>query len=418
MDTIRPWPVYLMAAALPFSMAAISIAKVGILMAGLIALVWAICRRSPFANLRDLHSVKLVLALLCALMLGITYTDVPAAQALGDWGKYAKLVIIPLTVVLLRSTAECQTAVTVLLVVQGFIVLSSVALTQGAHLPWVPSARNAPGTVFSSYLDQAIMTAGFVAMAWHLRHRVKGGSPRWRLACIVFAALGVVNVLVLLPGRSGQIAMLVVLTLAAWWAVPGRWRVAMVAVPLLVTALAAISPSTFHDRMGAAVKEVQAYAQRDDKTTSSGIRLNFWHRSLQAIEDKPLTGHGLGSWSQQFLRFAGPGASLGVNPRSNPHQEYLQLGVQIGVAGIAIFIALIAYLWRDARLFSADIQHASRSLTAVFAVACLFNSALFDAVIGDYFVFVLGLLLALGLNEGAWRHASNDSHFSPVGNAP
>jgi O-antigen ligase len=34
---------------------------------------------------------------------------------------------------------------------------------------------------------------------------------------------------------------------------------------------------------------------------------------------------------------------------------------------------------------------------AVLAIACLFNSSLFDALIGEYFCIVIGLLLALGL---------------------
>jgi hypothetical protein len=35
------------------------------------------------------------------------------------------------------------------------------------------------------------------------------------------------------------------------------------------------------------------------------------------------------------------------------------------------------------------------------AVACLFNSALYDDLMGDYFCVVLGLLMALGAHEHA-----------------
>ncbi len=35
-------------------------------------------------------------------------------------------------------------------------------------------------------------------------------------------------------------------------------------------------------------------------------------------------------------------------------------------------------------------------MVAIFAIVCLFNSTLFDALIGDYFCFILALLLALG----------------------
>jgi len=36
-------------------------------------------------------------------------------------------------------------------------------------------------------------------------------------------------------------------------------------------------------------------------------------------------------------------------------------------------------------------------------VACLFNSSLYDALIGDFFVVTMGLLLALGLRNGPTR---------------
>jgi O-antigen ligase len=171
----------------------------------------------------------------------------------------------------------------------------------------------------------------------------------------------------------------------------------MIAAPLLVGLVALSTGSAFQERMRLGVAETIDYAQRNEKSTSIGLRLNFWHRSLQAIAEKPLTGHGVGSWRQQFLRLEGPGASLGSSLRSNPHQEFLQWGVQLGLPGIALVLALIVCLLRDARGFEQPARQALQSVVAVFAVACLFNSALFDALIGDYFCLSLGLLLACGL---------------------
>jgi O-antigen ligase len=53
-------------------------------------------------------------------------------------------------------------------------------------------------------------------------------------------------------------------------------------------------------------------------------------------------------------------------------------------------------LLRDAREFDRPARQSMQSVVAVFTVACLFNSALFDALIGDYFCLTLGLLLACG----------------------
>jgi O-antigen ligase len=81
----------------------------------------------------------------------------------------------------------------------------------------------------------------------------------------------------------------------------------------------------------------------------------------------------------------------------NPHQEYLLWGVHLGVGGIALLLAFGLAIVRDARPFRADVRHATYSMLAILAVVCMFNSTLFDALIGDYFCFLLAVLLALGL---------------------
>ena len=390
----RPWPVYLMAAAVPISMAATSLSKALILMSGLAILLGGLIKGEPRARLREFSSIPVLLAMLAALAVSICYTAAPWPLALGDWGKYAKLILVPLILLLIRTPRECTTAITVLLASQSFVLINSCLLAAGWHLPWVPADRNALATVYSSYLDQAIMTAGFAAVCWHLRQGLQDGKARWLMACLACAAL--LNVLVLLPGRSGQMAMLAVAVLALWWALPPRWRVLVIAAPFVLSSIAAVNHSQFRERMGLMVEEVQMYRDNHDITTSIGIRLNFWHRSIQAIAERPLTGHGVASWSQQFLRLAGPEANLGTSPRSNPHQEYLQWGVQLGIGGIGLLLFWMYRLVRDAQRFPTGARRATQSLVAVMAVACLFNSALFDALIGDYFCAILGILLAYG----------------------
>ena len=41
------------------------------------------------------------------------------------------------------------------------------------------------------------------------------------------------------------------------------------------------------------------------------------------------------------------------------------------------------------------------SALLALAVACLFNSTLYDGLIGDFFCVLIGLLLALGLSKPA-----------------
>jgi O-antigen ligase len=337
-------------------------------------------------------------AMLVLLALSLAWTSAPLREALHDLNKYGKLLIIPLVLVLLRQRREALLALGVYVVAESFVVLTSWLLSAGLVLPWVVkplSTRVIVAVAYSSYLDQSIMTAGLAALAWHLRKDFPGRyGPKIALAIVALCA---VNVLVLLPGRSAQVALLVAMVLALIWAVPRRLRPVALLVPvLLIATVMALAPH-FRERTTAVVTESIAFSNGDRSPTSSGIRLALWHRALQAIQERPLAGHGVGSWNTVYPRLEGKALSPVFAQLHNPHQEYLLWGVHLGLAGIALFLAFLAALVRDARTFQPDIRHATLSLVAIFAVVCLFNSTLFDALIGDYFCFLLAALLALGV---------------------
>lgn len=79
------------------------------------------------------------------------------------------------------------------------------------------------------------------------------------------------------------------------------------------------------------------------RETNTGIRLELWRLALQIIPEAPLFGHGIGAWPQVLRHPAidvGPDAFI-LN-FGHPHNEYLNLLVQTGIAGTALFFAPMA----------------------------------------------------------------------------
>ena len=412
---LRPWPVYMLAASIPVSLAATNVAKLLAFMATVVVLAGAIRRHEPDAKLGQLWSVPVVLLMLGALALSLAWTTEPGQQGLSHVIKYSKLLLIPAIVLLVRTPREAALAIGLYVVSQTFVLGTSWLLYLGAPVFWVPLARNSVATVYSSYLDQTIMTAGFAAICWHLRHEFPGRRGAWVAAALAAAAL--VNALVMLPGRSGHVAAIGVMSLALLWAMPQRWRLTGIAAPVVLVALVMLLSPQFNQRLTAVVKEVQAYNQ-NDAASSSGQRLTFWHRSLQAIGQRPLTGFGAGSWNREYRRLslAADGRVVdGTAEVRNPHQEYLLWGVHLGVGGIVLLLVFMALLVRDAHKFRTPVRRATDSLVAVLAIACLFNSSLFDALIGEYFCIVIGLLLALGLQAPALPACARSGDATPAG---
>lgn len=346
-----------------------------------------------------LHTAKVLLLIMLAFALSLFWTEVDLDFALAMLVKHAKLLQILLLVYLVRSEREAHLALRVFAFGQIFILASSWLLAAGVSLPWVLNAqdRQTHYVVFSeSYLDQSIMLATLAGVIWHLHTQWKW--PRYLAAAIAMAAL--LNVLLLLPGRTGYVACFVVAAMAGLWglAKKARWVLVLGAALLLALAMFAGSNKIF-DRLSEVVQESQSYSQNGDTTTSSGWRLNAWRRSIQAIALEPWTGYGVGSWTPAVKRLDGDKAiaDFGVGNSSNPHQEFLLWGVELGVAGTLLLVGLLLSMAIDARRFPTPVQRATLTAVAVTTVACLFNSSLYDALIGDYLCTALGLLLALGV---------------------
>jgi O-antigen ligase len=214
------------------------------------------------------------------------------------------------------------------------------------------------------------------------------------------AAAAITNNLFLQEGKTGYIATLMILTLVIMWEIPKKWRLAVFVLAPAVIGIAMYAGSAkFQSKVAQIVTESQNYSAQGDNASSSGFRLHAWRRSLEAIAEQPLTGHGVGSWTQSVKRIEGADANkvFGNGASSNPHQEFLLWGVELGFGGTLLLVMLVTSLMRDALRFASPVQQATLSVIAVMVVACLFNSSLYDALIGDFFCVTLGLLLALGV---------------------
>ena len=85
-------------------------------------------------------------------------------------------------------------------------------------------------------------------------------------------------------------------------------------------------------------------------------------------------------------------------------------GVQLGIPGILLLFALMLSVLRDTMKMEKPHARAAQSTLLALAIACLFNSSIYDAQIGDFFCILIGLLLALGLNKNASQDTTTQQH--------
>lgn len=340
------------------------------------------------------------LAALAVLAASLFWTSSPMGEALNSLGKYGKLLVVVILMLIIRTRKEAVCALVSFLALQTFLVFGSWALFWGVKLPWATSNMALTQySVFSSYLDQGIMSATAAAVLWHVRSLLANKTAR--IGITVIAAIAMVNVLFVLQGRSGHVVAVALLSLAIMWELPKRFRALAVVLPFVLIGFLYLASDRVSNRLNDVISEVQTFTPSDQADTSSGIRLTLWIRASQMIAQQPLTGYGLGNWNTQYntdQQLRNTKAPL-IKTNYNTHQEYLQWGVQLGIPGLLLFLGWMACIFRDTLRMATPNSRATLSVLTAFAVACLFNSSLYDAYIGDFFCVALGLLLALGLQD-------------------
>lgn len=392
---VRLLLVCLIAASVGLPIAIISLSKAVLLLFALGALLTLRRRPAPTMQLNVTATSTAILLALGVLALSIAWSDAPLPEALDAWVKHAKLLVIPVLLWLIRSERDAKLALMSFMGAQALLLLGSWLLRLGVPVPWATSRMALTHyAVFSSYLDQAIMSSVAAALCWHLRHFAPGRWGRQFMLLIVMLAIG--NVLFVMHGRTGHVVLIALVSLAIMWELPKSYRLLGSVIPFVVVAAVMLGSPMVRERMMAVTQEFNSYAETGGTNSSSGERLNYWSRSAESITQHPLAGSGVGSWNSEYRRLDQGKGPLHSQSVRNPHQEFLLWGVEAGVIGILLLCNILWAVYRDSLRMNLSMARATQSLLAAMVIACLFNSSLFDATIGDFFCVALGLMLALG----------------------
>ena len=238
--------------------------------------------------------------------------------------------------------------------------------------------------------NQRIVVSMLLALgcAFALWLATQAAALRQRAALGAAAALALAGLL--LQDRRSGLLMLPLLLMA--WAVAAapRWYLKL-ALPLLVVVAAAglwATSTGVQKRFAEGARELQSYPSNDQVATSWGMRLRLWQRTADMVAERPVFGHGLGSWPQWWRDNTRSGTLL--NEHTTPHNEFLLAAAQAGVPA-----ALLLLAW----LLSSTVAAARAGPAAVPALmlwTTLLSTAFTHAVLRDA-KLALPLLLLLGL---------------------
>ena len=276
------------------------------------------------------------------------------------------------------------------------IVATAVVVDAAGWLPTLQGWRPFVDVSGNQRITFSVLLA--LALALAALQALDASSARSRALAVGAAGL-CLAALLLQDRRTGMLAAPVLLaTLAlARQRTPAR-RLGLLL--LIVAAAVAVwaGSDNVRQRFDEGVAELRTYRSDGEVTTSWGMRARMLEVTGRLVMERPLAGHGIGSWVTEWRqRVAG---SAALEAHTTPHNEYLLLAMQGGA--VALLLGLV--LWLTVAL---GIIHRGRAAHAALLVlvaltwAALFNVALRDAK------FALPLLTLAALAWATSRPAAD-----------
>ena len=229
--------------------------------------------------------------------------------------------------------------------------------------------------------DFATFTVTALPFGLYFLHAADRGFTR------VFAALSlcILAVAFVRTGSRGGFIALVAVTafiVFRYTAIALRWRIAATALVALV--VVGTASDQYWTQMGTILSDADY-----NRTDESG-RMHIWRRGIGYMFRNPIFGVGPGNFqaAEGMLSSFAARQQIGVGVRWNAaHNSYIQVGAELGMPGLFIFIAIIAStfagLRRLNRLYSFaadDREENPRALTNAL------TASLVGFVVGAYFL--------------------------------
>ena len=368
---------------------------------------------------------------LCLLgLIGMSWADVSWNERLAGLSPFHRLLAIPFLLAQFRRSDRALEVLIAFLASCTLLLLVSWSLVLLPNLPWRGKSELLPGIPVKDLTTQAqVFTLCAFGLFEASANYCKAGRHHVAGVLTLLGLTFLANVLYVAPSRTTLATIPLLLVLLTFLRL--GWKGAVVAlafVGVLATLAWHTSPALRYrvalfeqdirqfDRQGQNLDGTTDVAPLNRETilisaarASTRLRLEFWSKSLVSIAEAPAFGHGTGSIRDQFRRAAAGQTGISAEVTSNPHNQVLAVGIQLGLVGIIVLVAMwTAHLlpfWRSGWPAVIGLIVVVQNI-----VGSMFNAHLFDFTQGWIYVWGVGILARMA-QPGAgtlFREASDD----------
>ncbi len=287
----------------------------------------------PRALLRSLTrpASALPLAIFVLAVVGTLWSDSPWPARLHGINPVAKLLAVPFLLYHFERSQRAIWVFVALLISCALLMALSWIVLFAPELKLTSTAS--PGVPVKNYIDQSqefalclFALAPFVLSLFCQRRFALAA------ACTALMLGFFANMMFVVSARTALIYMPVMLGLFAILYLGRRATVLLLVGAVAAAALVWLTSPYLRDRIEAVAVEYQSY-QANNAASSTGLRLEYWRKSLGFFANAPMLGNGTGSTKQLFERDAIGQSGASADIIGNPHNQTLNVAVQWGLLG-------------------------------------------------------------------------------------
>lgn len=345
------------------------------------------------------------LALLALLSVSVLYGESPWNESLRVLAKYRNLIYLVLFITIFRTSRMREAGLWAFGAAMVLTLVLSCLKAVGVPL-WESRYTIQPNdaVVFRNHIVHGLCMGLF---AYLMAHRfVEQPRRRWYLG--VLSLLAMWNVLFMVSGRTGYLALAALVPLFCLQKFRFRILVAAGAAVAAIGVVGSFHSDTFTERVQAAREEVEAYLayrygdgplmpeawHRPVTRTSCGVRLEWYRIGLGMMKEHPLLGVGVGSVKHHMLECVDAKSKSSAPPTDNLHSEYVMVAAQNGLAGLVLLGILFVAYWRASRKLSPQMRYLAEGTLLMMLVAGSVNTLLTERTEGVLFAFCSGIAFA------------------------
>lgn len=311
----------------------------------------------------------------------------PASWAVKGYvfEKYSKLLWLPVLTLGFSVARTREWGLRIFLLAMFITALIAYGMNWGIIYTELPA-----GSVFRNH----IITGHMMAFAAYLAGSFAVQRVRWRGLYTLLWLIFTYELLFVSQGRTGYVMYFILMTLLIIQEFKA-WRRVLLLLGLLHFGMVTLqqSPMMAH-RYQKAKRDIELM-QVDRKRTPLGYRLQFQSFAYTLVKERPLFGHGTGSFTYYFEQ-RNPIPAWEKCARE-PHNQYWLIAAEFGMAGLLLYVGLLVSLC-VASLRLSKLKNIALALLIPFLVGSYTDSLLFYSGCGYFFLTMLALCLGEGLN--------------------